>query len=410
MIKIKSFGAQGDGLTEAPQSRHIPFTLPGESVSLYKDPPETSHDIDVVEKSPERVEAPCPHFGECGGCRLQHLSQKLYRSFKKDKITAALKRVGVSDSLVEDPLLFEKGRRRATLQFFWHKGKCELGFFQRGSHRLCDLKTCLVLEPELVNLIKPLKEFLKTLFSSRATGSLMVLKSEAGVDIDLSTKAPLDRDLFFYESLQDFVQNYRVARFCVNGEVILCHETPFVLFNGVKVKASARHFLQANQEAEKEMASILQNEVRKAFPNSPPRFADLFAGRGLFSFALKDDVRFVTAYEMDSQAIQAFTEAAKPFSNMAVEKRNLFANPLSKEDLASFDGVILDPPRDGAMAQSRCLAESAVPFICYVSCKPETFARDAKILLQGGYCLNIVKPIDQFHWSHHCELIAIFRK
>lgn len=414
MFKIHSLGAQGDGLAETPsQTRHIPFSLPGERVSLRRDPPQTKQDVVIHDPSPDRVVPPCPHFGDCGGCRLQHLSPDRYKEFKKDKIRQALDRAGLFNVDLLTPLIFEKGRRRATLHFSVKRGGgCQLGFYQRDSHRLCDLKHCLILVPELTSLLAPLRAFLETLPIPKKglSGQLHLLKSDTGVDVALMTSSPITQDLSFHEGVQALVQQHSLARFSLNGEVVICPEAPCVWINQVRVSVSARHFLQANQEAEEKMMSFVVQEVQKAFPDFAPKLVDLFCGRGLFTFALKDVAASTVGYEMDFEACQAFEQAARPFAHLKGERRNLFTNPLTAADLETIDGVILDPPRDGALAQSRLLAASKVPFICYVSCKPETFARDAKYLVEGGYTLTGVQPIDQFYWSHHSELIAVFKR
>ena len=412
MIKITALGSQGDGLTADPtQHKHVPFSLPGERVALRRTPPCTLKDVEICEASSDRVEPPCPHFGICGGCRLQHLSDPLYASFKRDKVIQALHRAGIFGPNVA-PLvtLKENWRRRATLQFSHYNNKVDLGFYERGSHRLCSLETCLVLDPDLVSLLPFLKAFLKKVIPPSMEGSIAVLRSEAGIDVALKTKKPIVTELSFFEAVNDLVQEKNLARVLLNGEVVVERQVPYVTFNGVKVRVSASSFLQVNQEAETVMTTLIQGYLKSLLPQANAKIADLFSGRGLFAFALKDLASHVNAYEMDSGALKALEKSAMSLTQVTAFRRNLFSKPLVVEELNQFDAVVLDPPRDGAYAQSRHLAASTVPLISYISCKPETFARDAKILLDGGYCLDGVHPLDQFKWSHHVELVAFFKK
>tara|TARA_A100000171_G_C2122086_1_gene141360 strand:- start:780 stop:1787 length:1008 start_codon:yes stop_codon:yes gene_type:complete len=335
------------------------------------------------------------------------MSAPLYKAFKKEKICLSLKRAGLSTAGVKDVFTLNKNfRRRATFQYSMRGKKPELGFYERGSHTICGLETCLVLDPQLVSLLVPLKEFLGRAIPCSSQGAISVLLSETGIDIALKTKSGIKQDLAFHEAVRDFSESQGLARLSLDGEILLTRIEPVVTFGGAPVAVSAESFLQVNKNAEEAMLSLLLDHL----PRELKRVADLFAGRGLFALSLKEVSKKVDAFEMDKRALGDLCKVGGSFSSVDVFSRNLFSNPLNVSELAFYEAIVLDPPRDGARQQCEQLALSGIPLICYVSCKPETFARDARILEEGGYRLESVYPIDQFKWSHHIELISFFKK
>jgi len=165
-------------------------------------------------------------------------------------------------------------------------------------------------------------------------------------------------------------------------------------------------FLQATAEGEQALVAAVLAAVGGAW-----RIADLFAGCGTFALPLAAGAE-VLAVEGDAAMPAALAAAQRPpgLRPVRTETRDLFRRPLLAADLAGFEAVVIDPPRAGAEAQSHALAASAVPTVAAVSCDPATFARDARILVDGGYRLVRVQPIDQFRWSGHVELAALFRR
>jgi 23S rRNA (uracil1939-C5)-methyltransferase len=188
--------------------------------------------------------------------------------------------------------------------------------------------------------------------------------------------------------------------------VILAGE-PTVTLSGAKVRLPPGAFLQASREAEAALAGLVRQGVGRS-----KRIADLFAGIGTFTFALAASAE-VDAYEQEEAAIAALEQAAratpklKPVRSFA---RDLFRAPLSKVELARYDAVVLDPPRAGAKAQAESLAASQVPKVVMVSCNPATCARDLRILVDGGYCIARIVPVDQFLFSPHIELVAVLER
>jgi 23S rRNA (uracil1939-C5)-methyltransferase len=195
------------------------------------------------------------------------------------------------------------------------------------------------------------------------------------------------------------------ARLTWNGELIAQDAPPMLAVGRFHVPLPPEPFLQPTAEGEGILQSLVAEGVGEA-----KRVADLFAGVGTFALALADR-REVHAVDSDRAMIEALASAARAGrARVTTETRDLFRRPLMPADLARFDAVVIDPPRPGAKAQAEALARSQVRRIAYVSCNPASFARDARILVDGGYRLGRVRPIDQFVWSPHTELAAIFER
>jgi 23S rRNA (uracil1939-C5)-methyltransferase len=207
-------------------------------------------------------------------------------------------------------------------------------------------------------------------------------------------------DLQTIERLTAFAEQHRLARLSVDQglgpETQYEPEPATISLSGVPVTFPVGGFLQATADGE----GALSDAVRDATAGAQ-HIADLFAGLGTFALA----ARASYAAEASRDAAAALKRAAPA---IAVEHRDLYRRPLDAAELGRFDAIILDPPRAGAAEQVAALSESSVARIAYVSCNSATFARDAKTLVEGGYKLEWVKPVGQFRWSTHVELVAAF--
>ena len=357
----------------------------------------------------ESITPACKHFGTCGGCQLQHLPPALYATFKQQHIENALEHAKITPQRYDEIIILPPHtRRRGILKALrGHGSKIELGYFQRQSHQVVDVQECPLLDYTLTALFSPLRTLLKDILAPRQKAEIAILASQTGVDMALSyTPAPLDLSLL--ERLTHFAQTQDLARLRLNGEVIVTRKTPMVNFCDTLVEADALGFLQASNGADDALTSWLM----KLTSSTPPKKAvDLFCGRGLFSHALATKATHVTAYDMDLPALTALKNSCKnKVPNIHTHQRQLFANPLKTSELNAFDFVLLDPPRAGAPAQCKELAASSVPKSAYVSCSPQSFARDAGYLIKGGYALTSVQGLDQFLWSQHIEIMGLFEK
>ncbi len=414
MLTIEELGHQGDGLATTASGRiAVPFTLPGETVRarLPSNDSKTAELLEVMEPSSHRISPVCPHFTICGGCQLQHLDQEMYSHFKRQKILGALAQQELNNILVKDPVFFPShSRRRVGLKAAKRQGKILLGYYRPASHTIVDVKVCPLVVPEIEALFVPLRSFLVSFLEENEKIEVLMTRGEPGLDVVLKINKKKDLELDQRQVLIEFARTHDLARLSLHQpgyqEVIVSFRDPFVLFDGVRVSIDASSFLQVNKAMDEMLSSCLQEMLPAAFKYA----ADLFCGRGTLSLPLSRKGP-VDSFEMDEGALKALLQAAKNFRRpLSAFSRNLFSSPLRKEELKKYDVVVLNPPRIGAHAQAKELAQSSVLHVFVVSCNSASFARDARVLIEGGYHLNDVTPLDQFSWSPHIEMVAVFKK
>ena len=393
---IIRIAARGDGVTA--DGRHFPLTAPGDWIR-----PDGSVAFGVHHAQP-----PCIHFPECGGCQLQHLDEESYADFVTARVTGALAGQGVTPGAVLPPHISPPmTRRRASLRAARAGKRVTIGFAEEGSHRLIDLQMCAVLDPRLFALVAPLRALLAAILPDKRAAHVKMSLVDQGVDLLL--EGVRVEGLAADEALGDFARAQALARLTIDEgdgpQTRWEPEAATVSFGGAAVGFPPFAFLQATPDGE----AALVAAVRAAMPETGP-VADLFCGLGTFALAL-GDARPVYAAEAARDVILRLKVAAgRAQRRLAADHRDLFRRPLTPAELDRFAAVILDPPRAGAREQVLQLAASNVPLIAYVSCNPASFARDAAHLTAAGYRLESVKPVGQFRWSTHVELVGIFRK
>jgi 23S rRNA (uracil1939-C5)-methyltransferase len=404
-LTITRLGNQGDGIAETEGGPvYTPFVLPGETVVAEVEG-SRGRLVSIEEAAPERIAPICRHFGECGGCALQHLDRQPYLDWKRSRVVTALSMEGI-DAPVEPVLAFGvRTRRRATFSALRTKGSpLLLGFRKAQSHDLIDIGECPVLLPRIEASLPGLRLLLDDLLPA-GEARILVTACDNGLDLNIETSANPLRPMT--PAIARAAEALGIVRITLGDDPLLTTAAPKVTCGGVPVDLPPRAFLQASAEAEAAMAAIAVDALGKA-----RKVADLFCGLGAFSFALARKAA-VTAVEIDRRLIAALERAArhaqglKPIRTLV---RDLMREPLSPPELRDFDAVLFDPPRAGAIAQGRALAKSEVPVVIAVSCNPASFAKDARALIDGGYALRRVVPIDQFTYSPHVELVAIFRR
>jgi 23S rRNA (uracil1939-C5)-methyltransferase len=400
-VEILRLGHAGDGITE--DGLFVPYTVPGDVVRVIREGPRGQLQ-DIVTPGPSRAEPVCSHFGRCGGCALQMMAEGPYLAWKRDLVLNALAQRGLTDVPVEEIRAGAPGtRRRAMFKARADSGRVALGFYEPESRRLVDIAECPVLVPALARLIGPLKAQLAQILKPGETAELHVTATETGVDLSLRIKRARGPDLLM--ALSELAAALNLTRLSWNGETVAMAATPAMSVGRFTVALPPESFLQPTKEGE----AIVQGLVREESGNAR-RIADLFSGCGTFALDLAEG-RAIHAVDSASSQIEALAAAAKAGrANLTVETRDLFRRPLLASELARFDAVVLDPPRIGASAQVQALAQSVVPTVLYVSCNPASFARDARVLSDGGYRLTRVVPLDQFLWSPHVELFARFKR
>jgi 23S rRNA (uracil1939-C5)-methyltransferase len=416
-LTVDALGGRGDGVAQLEgRPVFVPLALPGERVRVRLTGERAggfkAELLELLEPAAERIEAPCPNFGPCGGCTLQHLEEERYRAWKQGLVGQALARRGLSGEVVGPLVSIPPGtRRRASLAALRRGAGVLLGFRGRESHRVVDAAGCLLLTPGLMALLPPLRETLAGVLEDREAVQLTVSETEAGPDLLLvSPRAP---DLAAREALVALAERADLARLSwgppgEEPEPLALRKPPRVVLGGVAVEPPPGGFLQPSAEGE----AALRRLVLASLPEGSDRILELFAGCGSFTFALAGRGR-VHAVEGDEAALAALWAAARHAGlagRLSVETRDLSRQPLTAEELAAYGCVVFDPPRAGAREQAERIAGSAVPAVVAVSCNPNSFARDARILVDGGYSLMEVTPVDQFPWSGHLELVASFRR
>jgi 23S rRNA (uracil1939-C5)-methyltransferase len=382
--KIVRIAARGDGVTAS--GRHVPFGVPGDA--LLED--------GALAPGPHHQDPPCRHFPECGGCQLQQADDEAYRGYLASRVESALAQHGLRTEIREPHLSPPRTRRRATLRALKLGQGAVLGLNAAKSHRIVDMRECHILRRELFALVEPLRSLLARLLAPKRMAEVQLTLIDAGADMLL--KGVEAGGLEATEELTAFAAEQRLARLSIDRglgpQTIYEPEPATVTLSGVQVGFPVGAFLQATADGEAALAEAVREAVGEA-----RGVADLFAGVGTFTLAVKAG----HAAEAARDAAVALKRAAP---NMAVEHRDLYRRPLDAAELSSFAAVVLDPPRAGAAEQVAALAASTVSRIAYVSCNPATFARDARMLVDGGYALEWIRPVGQFRWSTHVELAA----
>lgn len=391
---IVRLAARGDGVTES--GHHVAMTAPGDRIS----------EDGSVDAGPHRAVPPCRHFLECGGCQLQHIDDEAYGGFLRDRIASALATQGVSPPDILDPHISPPvSRRRASLHAESRGRQVLLGFKAEQSHRIIDMRECFILRTELFALVAPLRKLMGHLLGPRGNGGVRMTLSDQGPDI-LLDKVNVE-GLEASEALTAFAETYRLARLAIDdgfGPQTRWEPEPVtVTLGGIAVPLPHGAFLQATAEGEAALVSGVSDAVGGA-----TIIADLFAGLGTFALSLPGRILAAEGARDASLSLKAAANRAQ--RQVFVDHRDLFRRPYDEKELNRFEAIVLDPPRAGAKEQVVPLARSAVPRIAFVSCNPATFARDAKTLIDGGYSLDWVKPVGQFRWSTHVELVGAFSR
>lgn len=396
---IVRIAARGDGVTA--DGRHVPASAPGDT--LLPD--------GGISWGPHHVTPECRHVPECGGCQLQHLSGEAYADYVRDRVAGALIGQGIAaQEILPAHVSPPSTRRRASLRAMRLGKGVNVGFSTQGSHRIVDLHECLVLDPALFLLIAPLRGLFGRFLKREGAGTIDMALCEQGVDIVLTGISA--NSLEETEALLDFARENKLARLILDGEegpmTIWEPEPVTVRFGALSVGFPPRAFLQATLDGE----AALVEEVRRGLGDAK-MVADLFAGLGTFALSVASDVpgRKVYAAEASRALVMALQSGGNRLPGRVFpEHRDLFRRPLTPKELNRFDAVVLDPPRAGAEEQVQQLAQSTMPRLVYVSCNPASFARDAVSLMASGYLLTSVKPVGQFRWSTHVEMVGIFEK
>ncbi len=415
-VTVEHLGVRGDGVADLNgEDLYLPFTVPGDRVVARVDGRRgeglAGHVVDVLEPGRGRTEPPCPHFQACGGCSAQHVAPAAYADWKRGILVGALAKAGLSAPVAPLLAIAPGTRRRAAFAWSRRKASVQLGFNARASHQIIDLQTCLLLHPALLALVPPLRAILAQVAADGSDGDAIITLAETGADLLIEGEARLD--LFDRERLAAFAEEHDLARLSWRRpgtgfiEPLAARKPAIVRFAGIAVEPPPGAFLQPSAEGEQTLAGLVLQAVGQTGP-----VADLYCGVGSFTLPLAAAGLAVHGVEGAAELTAALKTAAgrAQLSKVSTETRDLAHNPLFGDELKRFKAVVFDPPRAGAMAQARMLADKGPGLLVAVTCNPATFARDARILLDGGYRLDQVTPVDQFPWSAHLEAVAVFRR
>lgn len=414
-LEVHDLGAKGDGIAgPAGREIYIPYSVTGDVLDV-KVQGRQARISEVVEASKHRQKPACRHFTRCGGCALQHVRPDYYADWKRLQVITALSHRGFEDVEVLAPVTSPPAsRRRTRLNAIGRgKGQAVLGFSEKGSHNLIDLQECPVLRPEITTLIPALREFLGQVMQQREKMAVEITAAENGIDLLLESKGDPSLDLRM--DVAAFADRQDVARISWRDmglkrpipELLLERRQPYVSFAGRRIIIPPGTFLQATREGEAALVSRLLPQLKEG-----GKLVDIFAGVGTFAVPALEKMA-VHAIEGNADMVEALRRSinlAPPQRPFSAETRDLFIRPFLAYELEGYDVAVIDPPRAGARDQVWELAASNVPIIVMVSCNLATFARDARTLVDGGYSMGPVTPVDQFLWSSHLEVVAVFSR
>jgi 23S rRNA (uracil1939-C5)-methyltransferase len=408
-LTIDHVGHFGDGVAVAGgENVFVPYALGGETVDVLPSPghPDRRRLVHVVTASPQRIEPFCPHFGTCGGCAIQHWQPEAYRTWKRQLVIDTLHHAGIDCDVTELIDAHGTGRRRMTLHARQsQQGILRVGFAAAGRHEIIAIDRCPILDPAMHGAIEAANEIAELLKPVSKPLDIQITAADNGLDVDVRGSGPLGTALL--ASLSKLAERHNLARLTRHGELVIMRKPPVVRVGKAQVTLPPGSFMQPTALGEATLAELAFARAKGA-----KHVADLFCGFGPFAFRLAEKFK-VSAFDSDAGAVTALQNAVKLTQGLKpirAETRDLFRRPLMPQELRDYDGVVFDPPRQGALAQAQQLAASKIPLAVAVSCNPATFARDARILIDGGFKLDSVTPVDQFRHTPHVELVARFRR
>ena len=406
---IDHVGQLGDGVAFSDgHTVFVPYTLGGETVEAQSvaGHPDRRHLLRVEHASAQRIAPFCRYFGACGGCAIQHWEPDAYRAWKRQIVVDTLDHAGIACEVNELIDAHGAGRRRITVHARHNAdGELHVGFAAANSHAIVAIDNCPILDPALGGALDAARALAEILKPASKPLDIQVTATDSGLDVDVRGSGPLPSTMI--ATLSRLAEQRALARLTRHGELVLMRTPPTIAIGAAQVTLPPGSFLQATVAGEEALAALVSEHCKRA-----KHIADLFCGVGPFALRLAAKSR-ISAFDSDAGAVTALQKAATSTSGLKpikAETRDLFRRPLMPQELRDYDAVVFDPPRQGAQAQAQQLAASKIPVVVAVSCNVATFARDARILIDGGYRIEGVTPVDQFRHTPHVELVARFRR
>ena len=409
-LVIDHVGHHGDGVAISRGGNiYVPYTLGGETVEVGPVPghhPDRRQLLKVETASRERVAPFCPHFGVCGGCAIQHWDAEAYRAWKRELVVTTLSQAGIDCDVAPLVDAHGAGRRRITLHArMGTHDVLKVGYAAAGSHDIIPIDRCPILDPQLGGAIEAAWAIAEPLIAMGKPLDIQITATNSGLDVDVRGSGPVSSAMIAL--LSRIAGQHRLTRLTRHGELVLMRTPPVISMGAAQVMLPPGSFLQATIAGEAALAELVSEHCKRG-----KQIADLFCGVGPFALRLAAKSR-IAAFDSDAASVAALQKAATSTSGLKpvkAEARDLFRRPLMPQELRDYDTVVFDPPRQGAQAQATQLAASKVATLVAVSCNVTTFARDARILIDGGYRIDGVTPVDQFRHTPHVELVAAFRR
>ena len=413
-VTIRSIGAQGDGIAEVDGAQvFVPFSAPGDRLEIRLNEKGLRGDIvRIISPGADRQNPPCKHFGQCGGCAVQHLSDDAYLAWKRELVVTALRHRGLGDVAVRPVLSVpRRSRRRAVLKWGARAdGAMGFGFHGRRTHNVIDVEECPLVDTAIEVVLPKLRNALTAAAPSKNLTknpcTVHLTKADNGLDIHIvSDKGRLTLDQKTRQIWLEAIEGEDLVRLTIDDEILLRKAIPSIGFDSVDVALPTSAFLQATTVSELALIDYATRALKKC-----RKLVDLYCGVGTLSLPLSRECQ-ITGFDSSADAISALTAAARATPGLkfrSAETRDLDRRPLLADELQNFDAAIVDPPRAGAASQTREIAKSSINRVVMVSCNPNTFARDARTLIDAGFEMMDVQPIDQFLWSDHLEVCATF--
>lgn len=408
-FEITDITNEGYGIAKLEdRTLQIPNALPGEIVELEL-PEKLPKRKTFVTHMPTshkncsklRTEAICQYFGVCGGCSLQHLKKSAYKAHKIKHIEDELEHNDLKtkvDSFIETQI---GQRRRASLSFYREQSKLNLGFKKKSTRSVVDIEFCPLLAPSINEALGELRQLLTELTQYRIKGHIDITATHNGLDlvIHLPKKFHFKNE----QKIIDLCQKLKIHRFArANKELYFLGQQPEILFNKIKLPLPIGSFLQPSTLGEDLMFELIKPHIKEQ------KILELYAGLGTFTCRMYEQAKHITAIDFASEAILKLKQQSLPKVNTVVQ--DLENEPVVTNDINNYDLVILDPPRSGASSQCLEIAKSKLSKIVYISCNADSFAKDSKVLSSGGYKISELHGVDQFIYSHHIEIVAIFER
>ena len=408
-LDIAAMGARGDAVAAGPSGPiYAPYALPGEQVRA-RVTGERAELLEVITASPDRRAPACRHFGCCGGCQLQHWDEAATLAWKREQVIQALARSKLGPEVEAVIPAWGVGRRRAAFHAEREGGKVRIGFIERGGARLAPISMCPAIAPELEFMLAKLAPLAELFLPARGEITLHCLLTDSGVDVAVKGAGGADKlERARLEAIAAAADAAGLARLSLDGAPLVTRAKPVLRMGAALVTPPPGAFLQPTALGEEILARLVGEALAGA-----KRVIDLFSGVGTFALRLAEHAETL-AVETDVEMLAALKAAADGaggiLKRVSILRRDLLRMPLSSLELKPFDAAVIDPPRSGARLQAEQIGRAPIRRLAYVSCDPGSFARDVKVLVDYGFSLTRVTPVDQFRWSPHVEIVGALER